>query len=497
VLTERLFDVGRSLVARRCFAPTALIGRQDGTSGTIHQVVNTPLVDFYRCPESFIDFALAGAPSSQSTYFGFGKELVCFGRSCGSSSNTINGNKLADLSEGVTWDGSTLRLPFDPSDIVENLRRERYATNGHASKRPLLSRRLVQEVYYALRPLLGVSVRKHLQRLFLRDWDSLPFPRWPVDTTVEQLMEKLLSLSMKARGIERVPFIWFWPDGALSCAIVTHDVDTKAGCELIPRLMEIDTDFDVKASFQLIPEGLYKISNTLVDGIRSAGFEVNLHDLNHDGNLFDGFEKFLARAQSINRYAHAYSAQGFRSGRLYRNADWYEALDVSYDMSIPNVAHLDPQRGGCCTVFPYYIGRTLELPVTTVQDYSLFHILGDYSVELWKSQIRLIMRKHGLASFIIHPDYSLERPSLAVYRTLLGYLADLRDEGDLWIALPQDVNHWWRQRSQMTLFRENGRWRVRGDGSERARVACAKLVGDRLDYALDEPQEGDAPTKPL
>ena len=54
-------------------------------------------------------------------------------------------------------------------------------------------------------------------------------------------------------------------------------------------------------------------------------------------------------------------------------------------MSVPNVAHLEPQRGGCCTVMPYFVGDVLELPLTTIQDYSLFHILGDYSTTLWKN----------------------------------------------------------------------------------------------------------------
>ena len=35
----------------------------------------------------------------------------------------------------------------------------------------------------------------------------------------------------------------------------------------------------------------------------------------------------------------------------------WQRLDFSFDMSIPNVAHLDPQRGGCCTIMPYFIGN--------------------------------------------------------------------------------------------------------------------------------------------
>jgi hypothetical protein len=78
------------------------------------------------------------------------------------------------------------------------------------------------------------------------------------------------------------------------------------------------------------------------------------------------------------------------------------------------VAHLEPQKGGCCTVFPYFIGDVLELPVTTTQDYTLWHILGERSTDLWKAQMDVILQKNGLANFIVHPDYILE-PDRARY----------------------------------------------------------------------------------
>ena len=119
----------------------------------------------------------------------------------------------------------------------------------------------------------------------------------------------------------------------------------------------------------------------------SRGFEVNVHDLKHDGRLYADHREFLRRAERINNYVREFGAEGFRSGILYRNADWFDAFEFSYDMSIPNVAHLDPQRGGCCTVMPYFIGKIVELPLTCTQDYTLFNILEDYSIELWKKQI--------------------------------------------------------------------------------------------------------------
>jgi hypothetical protein len=204
--------------------------------------------------------------------------------------------------------------------------------------------------------------------------------------------------------------------------------------------MDVDDWFGIKASFQIVPQGPYRVPRSFLEDIRKRGFEINVHDLNHDGRLFTDRLEFLRRAERINRYAREFGALGFRSAVLYRNVDWYDALDFSYDMSIPNVAHLDPQRGGCCTVLPFFIGKILELPVTATQDYSLFHILNDYSTRLWQQQISLIRGKHGLISFIIHPDYIIAEAARRVYIELLDILSKLRSQGETWIALPSEVD---------------------------------------------------------
>jgi hypothetical protein len=167
---------------------------------------------------------------------------------------------------------------------------------------------------------------------------------------------------------------------------------------------------------------------------------------------------------------------------LYRNFDWYDAYEFSYDMSAPNVAHLDPQAGGCCTIMPYFIGNVLELPLTTAQDYTLFNILSVYSTDLWKQQIKVITTNHGLASFNAHPDYLLEKRAQDTYEALLAHLSELRAEGEVWTPLPKEVDRWWRQRSQMKIVGEPGQWRIEGPGKERARLAYARLAGDRLSY---------------
>ena len=265
---------------------------------------------------------------------------------------------------------------------------------------------------------------------------------------------------------------------------MTHDVETERGRDFCTDLMDIDDSFGIKASFQIVPEERYAVSAELLDTIRNRGFEVGIQDLNHDGRLYDNRQEFLRRAAEINRYMVEYRAKGFRSGVLYRGPEWYDSFDFSFDMSIPNVAHLDPQRGGCCTVMPYFIGDILELPVTTTQDYMLFHLLNQRSIDLWKTQVELILEKSGLASFIVHPDYVMQSDAMSVYKDLLGYLREVREEQNVWFALPADIDSWWRERSKMRVEKVGDSWRIVGEGAQRAVLAYAKNDGGNLVYEL-------------
>jgi hypothetical protein len=445
------------------------------------------LLDRFRCrPDAVANFAIDRFPSSEAGYFTFGPDITCHGQCSSARPAKSPAAVLSDADESVRLDPLSVHLPFDPVQVIDNLRCERY-TEPAKGVQPLPGNGVVRSLYYFLRPVLWNSLRRRLQKLYFRGWEKTVFPKWPVDCTVEDIHERLLLRSMRAENVDRVPFIWFWPKGAGSCTILTHDVETSAGLGLCERIMDLDDSFGMKASFQIIPEKRYTVSDALLERFRSRGFEINVHDLNHDGHLFENLPEFRRRAKQINSYARKFGAAGFRSAAMYRHADWHDALDFAYDMSIPNVAHLDPQQGGCCTVFPFFAGNMLELPVTTTQDYSLFQILTDYSMRLWKAQATLIREKHGLMSFIVHPDYLIEDAAQRVYIELLQYLKELRAQNETWVALPREVANWWRLRGAMELVKAGRTWRVEGPGSERASVAYAIANGDGLAYEIESP----------
>jgi hypothetical protein len=443
-----------------------------------------PLSDYYCGLDGPLAQILEPQLSGDRGYFQFGPKVTCYGRSESGVAAKIESSGQYDAAKGLQISGAQVRLPFSPAQVIDDLRREHYVAGLTPDGGRVAARKWGFASYYLIRRFLPVSIRRRLQRAYFSDWRSRPFPAWPVDFTVDTLHEELLKLSMQAAGIRKAPFVWFWPEGASSCMIMTHDVETSVGRDFTPQLMDLDESYGITGSFQVIPEERYEVTNKYVAEIKGRGFEFNIHDLNHDGNLYRDRGEFLRRAAAINRYVRKYDARGFRAGAMFRNPDWYDAFDFSYDMSLSNVAHLDPKRGGCCTVMPFFIGNILELPSTTTQDYSLFHILGDYSIDLWKKQFDAICQRNGLISFIAHPDYLIDRPARKAYESLLDYLREIIAREKIWAPLPREVDQWWRARSQMKLVRKRDQWEIEGPQKDRARIAYAVLDGNCMTYEV-------------
>jgi len=442
--------------------------KQNGKEPTERQLGVDPaqaFLEYFRCPQEFAPFYVKGRLSAQQSFFSFGS-VRCYGR----TTLGLSPKSPAQVDSA----NHHVCLSFNPTEVVENFRLERYLESATAD-------RWLRGLYYLLRPILTSTVRRFVHRAVFRS-RTTTFPAWPVDCSVEEMLKSLMELAVHASQGREVPFIWFWPEGK-SCALtMTHDVEEESGAAHCQMLMDLDESFSMKAAFQLVPEGRYRNVEELIASIRERGFESNIHDLDHDGRLYEHPERFQERAQKINAYARKYGMEGFRAGAMHRNQEWFDMLDFQYDMSVPTVAHLEPQKGGCCTVTPYFVGDVLELPLTTVQDHGLFFILGEDSIDLWRRQIDTVSSHHGLISFIVHPDYIVQKRERALYCELLQYLSQLRDERDIWFALPNEINRWWRQRRKMQLVRERDEWQILGMGCERARLAYAAIIDGRLTY---------------
>jgi len=334
-------------------------------------------------------------------------------------------------------------------------------------------------LYYRLKPLIPRRVqlamrRRYARRLRRRHQAGQGFPRWPIEPLlVERERRALQARAQRAQG-EPVPLVEHWPQGHRFAYVLTHDVEGPRGLAQIPALLEIERRHGMVSAWYVVGQE-YPVDLAVLDLLRSAGCEVGLHGLRHDGRLFEDRAAFERQVPEIRKQLARWGADGFRSPALHRNAAWMPELGCAYDSSFPDTDPYEPQPGGCCSIVPYFLGDLVELPLTLVQDHTLFEILGETDIALWREKAAWVAQHGGLVNVLVHPDYALTEERLRHYDDLLTFLEGLEDG---WHALPRDVAAWWRERAtiEQALQRGHAAEDVVGAGG-RASVAWAREAG--------------------
>jgi peptidoglycan/xylan/chitin deacetylase (PgdA/CDA1 family) len=332
---------------------------------------------------------------------------------------------------------------------------ERYAEAGNASSS------LAARVYYGVKPLMPRPVQLALRRAYAKRQAARDFPRWPIEPLlVDRLHERLRAMIDEAGGAP-AEFVWFWPEGKRFAATMTHDVEGPAGIANIPRVLEVERRHGVVSSWNFCGEW-YDIPDGTFDLLREAGCEIGLHGITHDNRMWRDRASFEADLPKVHRYLRDWGAEGWRSPATHRNAAWMQELGAAYDSSFPDTDPFEPKSGGCCSIFPYFLGDIVELPITLTQDHTLWEILRQDRIEPWVEKTEWIAGNNGLVNLILHPDYVLAEDRLALYD---AFLADLVARDGVWVALPRDVARWWRARAEQGLGAPGaGRGRARLDG---------------------------------
>lgn len=315
-----------------------------------------------------------------------------------------------------------------------------------------------RRLYYALRPCLPRAARALVQRLAARGRKGGDLLGWPIEDRYVRFLYGTMRSLLEDLGLTSLPYIGFWPDGYRYALVLTHDVETQRGQRFVRQVAEVEEGLGFRSSFNLVPEG-YPVDLDLVAELRERGFEVGVHGLKHDGKLFSSHRGFQERAQRINGYVKAWQAAGFRSPMTHRNAFWMQALEVEYDSSFFDTDPFEPMPGGTMSIWPFTMGRFVELPYTLAQDHTLMRTLGETTPCLWLEKVAFIREWCGMALANTHPDYLLDSRYLAIYEE---FLTRMREEGGCWHALPVEVARWWRQRASAVGVWDGGRWIVPG-----------------------------------
>ena len=301
---------------------------------------------------------------------------------------------------------------------------------------------IMNRMYYRLKPFIPRALQLALRRVRVLRRRELFKHVWPIDERAGKKPEGWSG----------------WPGQKRFAFVLMHDVDTERGQRNCRELMQIDEETGFRSLFNFVPER-YAVSSELRQDLVRRGFEVGVHGLKHDGKLFLSREKWPQHAMSINNYLKEWESVGFVSPSMHRNLDWMHEVNIEYDASTFDTDPFEPQPDGVATIFPFFVHGNnghrgyIELPYTLAQDFTLFIIMKEKNIDIWKKKLDWIAGKGGMALLIAHPDYmnyrndrcGIEQYPADFYKEFLHYVKSKYD-GQYWNPLPKELARFWKEK---------------------------------------------------
>ncbi|MCP3930150.1 MAG: hypothetical protein GY705_13745 [Bacteroidetes bacterium] len=295
---------------------------------------------------------------------------------------------------------------------------------------------MIKRIFYNLRPWIPRRLQIELRRIVV-NYQRQKFSHvWPIDPSAG-----------------KPPKNWSgWPEKKKFALVLSHDVDTQIGHDNCRHLMNLEIEMGFRSSFNFVPER-YTVSRKLRNEIVDKGFGICVHGLKHDGKLFSSKKIFQQRAGRINHYLEEWGTKGFTSPSMHRNLLWMHYLNIEFDTSTFDTDPFEPQPEGINTVFPFWvIGKSeadgfVELPYTLPQDFTLFVLMQEKGIDIWKKKLDWLFQKGGMALLNTHPDYmcfngknaSIQTYPSEYYENFLKYVKN-RYEGQYWAGLPREIS---------------------------------------------------------
>lgn len=288
--------------------------------------------------------------------------------------------------------------------------------------------------YYKVKPFIPRQSQIMLRRFVASVTRIHNNDVWPIDPIAS-------SAPQEWRG---------WPDGKRFAVVLTHDVETGRGHNRCMQLMRIEQEAGFRSSFNFVG-GEYEVSKKLRRDLVENGFEIGVHGWVHNSSLYDSREEFQRQSVYINNCLEEWGAVGFRAPCMYHNLQWFHDLRIKYDSSTFDVDPFEPQNDGVTTIFPFFVhgeqpgSGYVEIPYTLPQDFTLFILLREKNIEIWKDKLRWIAEHGGMALLNTHPDYmkfsgtpGFEEYPASLYLEFLQHVNDVY-RGAFWQPLPFEI----------------------------------------------------------
>ncbi len=321
----------------------------------------------------------------------------------------------------------------DPFKLIDPLPSSIKAFFLEENNPPKLSS--IKKLYYYLRPYIPLVARHFLQSLRNVKVEE----RWYISS---ELIQEYLKYCNQDKFTEFQNNCW--PENIKSALVLTHDVETHEGLKFIPKVLELEIENRIKSSWNIVPY-LYPIDNGIIKLIQDSGGEIGIHGYNHDGKLYFSKKIFDKRKYNINEAIKKYNAVGFRSPLAHRNLLWQQELNIEYDASCFDIDPFQSMPGGTNSIWPFQVGKFIELPYTLPQDHVLWIQLKEKTNRIWEEKIKWLYRNRGMMLLITHPDYLMLGNNLNKYKELLNYISSFTK---IWFVLPKDVAKFWRGKNE-------------------------------------------------
>ena len=370
---------------------------------------------------------------------------------------------------------NTVYLPFFLDEPIESFYYEKYISGRKTSlAKPVLN------LYYRAKALIPTFLKLKARSYLAKRQKKIQFPRWPLETSLEDFKRFVLELLLSVAKTRSLPFIWVWPREKEFCLLLTHDIESGLSNNGgIFRLISAEQEAGFRSSCNVVPFK-YPIENGTIQKVKSLGCEIGVHGYSHDAKLFSSWQTFRERVPKINAVAKKWGAVGFRSASTYRNPFWLNLMQFDYDSSFFDTDPFEPQPGGCLSLFPYVIDEIVELPITMPQDHTLFSLLGEKDARVWIKKAAEIRKRNGLICLVAHPDkgYVGDKDKIGHY---VEFLKSVAEFDGLWNPWPSEVAEWWRKRNRAAVVAENGTYQIKG-GTPEMSIKWATLADGELRF---------------
>lgn len=362
----------------------------------------------------------------------------------------------------------------------------------YPAPRQSLTPRLIPAIYYRLPECIRTLLQRRVYAKLHNQLDQHPMPSgYPVEPAGWLLMELLKSLiRSQAGGLVR---LGYWPAPYQFAATLTHDIEPSrfSYTNGLEELLRVNASSTHVPSYGLVAKDAMHVAAANLSKLRATA--VYCHGSEHRGETVAGsrqqIENVIRRAKRDLEGLLKKRVTGFRSPRLDRSSELFEALDeigFEYSSSAPDIDRESMARFGAGVRFnlPFRpplqnfdgsvrASRCLEIPVSApdcIQPLFMGESADDLQTAVDR-KLDYIGATGGVYTGIVHGGV-FDRADGNRRMRHLRFVADRMEESNAWVTGIDDIARWWSLREQVFLTSTHGRRIARNESTRPIAGLC-------------------------